>query len=156
MGQADHPGGGKKLSLANFGYALYQPDRAEPFLVTEDSNTWIGGNIHHLPPEIRHPTGDITGLDYTKSDVFGAGCMIYELLNLENPFETDEELVVKNYTQNDLPMIPKRSRYSYALDRLVCLLLRSKPSKRISAKRAGDLVEVMLWGPEELRVCRAR
>ena len=153
VGQADHPGGGKRLSLSNFGYALYQPDKGEPFILnSDDSNSWVGGNIAHLPPEILCPAEDIPELDYTKSDVFGAGCMIYEILNLQNPFEADDSLIKRAYTQTDLPLIPKRSRYSYALDRLVCLLLRHKPSKRISAKRAGDLVEVMLWGPEELRV----
>lgn len=153
MGPADHPGGGKRLSLSNFGYSLYQPERSEPFVVNpDDSNTWLGGNIPHLPPEILNPSEDMTELDYTKSDVFGAGCMIYEMLNLMNPFDGDDSLIKKVYSQSDLPLIPKRSRYSYALDRLVCLLLRYKPGKRITAKRAGDLVEVMLWGPEELRV----
>ncbi|XP_063674371.1 inactive tyrosine-protein kinase PRAG1-like isoform X4 [Bolinopsis microptera] len=152
VGAADHPGGGKRLSLCNFGYSLYQPEKSEPFIVNpDDSNTWLGGNIPHLPPEILNPSEEITELDYTKADVFGAGCMIYEMLNLMNPFEGDDSLIKKVYSQSDLPLIPKRSRYSYALDRLVCLLLRHKPSKRISAKRAGDLVEVMLWGPEELR-----
>lgn len=153
VGQSDHPGGGKRLSLTNFGYALYQPEKSEPFIVNpDDSNTWLGGNLPHLPPEILNPTEDTAELEYTKSDVFGAGCMIYEILNLQNPFEADDGLIMRTYTQADLPLIPKRSRYSYALDRLVCLLLRHKPNKRISAKRAGDLVEVMLWGPEELRV----
>jgi len=152
IGNADHPGGGKRLCVTNFGYALHQQDKAEPFIVNlDDPNVRLGGNLHHLPPEILNPPDDVNELDYTKSDVFGAGCMIYEMLNLQNPFEADETLAMKNYTQADLPLIPKRSRYSYALDRLVCLLLRNKPSKRISAKRAGDLVEVMLWGPEELR-----
>lgn len=152
VGPADHPGGGKRLSLCNFGYSLYQPEKPEPFIVNpDDNNTWLGGNIAHLPPEILNPSEEITELDYTKSDVFGAGCMIYEMLNLMNPFEGEDSLIKKVYSQSDLPLIPKRSRYSYALDRLVCLLLRHKPSKRISAKRAGDLVEVMLWGPEELR-----
>ena len=108
--------------MTNFGYALHQQDKAEPFIVNlDDPNVRLGGNLHHLPPEILNPPDEVNELDYTKSDVFGAGCMIYEMLNLQNPFEADESLAMRNYTQADLPLIPKRSRYSYALDRFVCL-----------------------------------
>lgn len=145
-------GNNLELIIANFGFALHQSrkTRPSPFVLSAGASPQLGGNIEHLPPEILHIPDDSEILDYEKCDPFAAGCLIYELLHLPNPFSEDRSLVKQEYSLSDLPLIPSRSCYSLGLQSLACHLLQHSPAERINACQAVQLLQILLWGPENL------
>lgn len=69
-----------------------------------------GGNSTLMAPEIiLSEPGSFTSLNYTKSDLWTAGTIAYEIFGLENPFySAKKKSMLKNYNYNeeDLPPLP--------------------------------------------------
>lgn len=71
----------------------------------------IGGNIALMAPEVLSAKpGPFTSINYSKSDLWTAGTIAYEMFGMKNPFykTTNEDLVLKNCNYNDgeLPSLP--------------------------------------------------
>jgi len=137
------------LKVNDFTYALQRPLplSSSTFLYGYSELKWLGGTGSKLPPEIINTPEDCQMLDYSLSDCFAAGCVIYEMFNMEVPFDLDEQLIYKKYTKNDLPHIPQRSQYSELIDKLTYLLLQVDTSKRIKPQTALLLTQTILWAP---------
>jgi len=137
------------LKVNDFTYALQRPLplSSSTFLYGYSELKWLGGTGSKLPPEIINTSDDCQILDYSLSDCFAAGCVIFELFNMQVPFDLDEQLIYKNYTRNDLPHIPQRSQYSELIDQLCYLLLQVDTSKRINPQTALLLTQTILWAP---------
>ena len=137
------------MKLTDFTYALHRPPpiTSSTFVYSYGELKWLGGTGSKLPPEIINTPGDCQTLDYSMSDCFAAGCMIYELFGMQPPFDKDEKLISRNYTRGDLLHIPKRSQYSNLINQLIYLLVQVDKSKRIKPHNAMLLVQAILWGP---------
>ena len=137
------------MKLTDFTYALHRPPpiTSSTFVYGYGDLKWLGGTGSKLPPEIINTPDDCQTLDYSMSDCFAAGCMIYELFGMQPPFDKDEKLISKNYTRRDLVHIPKRSQYSNLINQLIHLLVQVDKSKRIKPHNALLLVQAILWGP---------
>uniref|UniRef100_H3AH29 PEAK family member 3 n=2 Tax=Latimeria chalumnae TaxID=7897 RepID=H3AH29_LATCH len=86
---------------------------------------------------------------YKKVDEFQVGILIYELLHQPNPFEKPSELKYKDYSLEDLPVIPNQSVYSPGLQCLAKLLLHADPRARKDISQAKNALELILWGPRK-------
>ena len=137
------------MKLTDFTYALQRPPpiTSSTFVYGYAELKWLGGTGSKLPPEIINTPDDCQTLDYSMSDCFAAGCMIYELFGLLPPFDKDEKLISKNYKKCDLAHIPKRSQYSNLINQLIYLLVQVDKTKRIKPDTALLLVQAILWGP---------
>lgn len=137
------------MKLTDFTYALHRPlpITSTTFTYGYAELKWLGGTGSKLPPEIINTSDDCQALDYSMSDSFAAGCMIYELFRMQSPFDKDEKLISKKYTRNDLACIPRRSQYSSLIDKLIYLLVHADSSKRIKPHTALLLVQAILWAP---------
>jgi len=137
------------MKVTDFTYALHRPPpiTASTFFYGYGELKWLGGTGSKLPPEIINTPDDCQTLDYSMSDSFAAGCMIYELFGMQSPFDKDESLICKNYTRDDLPNVPKRSQYTNLINQLIYLLLQADSSKRIKPHAALLLVQAILWAP---------
>ena len=137
------------MKLTDFTYALHRPPpiTSSTFIYGYAELKWLGGTGSKLPPEIINTPDDCQILDYSMSDCFAVGCMIYELFGMQPPFDKDEKLIGKNYTISDLVHIPKRSQYSNLINQLIYLLVQADKSKRIKPHDALLLVQTILWGP---------
>eukprot|EP00455_Lapot_gusevi_P037599 TRINITY_DN4219_c0_g1_i1.p1 TRINITY_DN4219_c0_g1~~TRINITY_DN4219_c0_g1_i1.p1 ORF type:complete len:147 (+),score=37.66 TRINITY_DN4219_c0_g1_i1:26-442(+) len=71
----------------------------------------LGGAPAYLPPEIRQARSEVDQLDYTKSDVYGLGCVMYEMMHREPvlPIRADTGLRAQDFSRG----------YSLALRQLV-------------------------------------
>ena len=137
------------IKIGSFQYALHHPGplSATSFIYAFHELQWLGGTDACLPPEIMDTADNAQTLNYAHTDCFAIGCLIYELMTGENPFEQDSQLVFSRYHDEDLPPFPQRSPLALHLRRLACMLLRRDPIRRLSASDALLMVEVMLWLP---------
>ena len=96
-----------------------------------------------IPPEVGGSTALEGGsCDYSKSDVWSVGTMIYEMLGEKCPFSPGG-LSPKSYTISDLPPIPH-----YDLSELTRSLLSRHPLERPSAHEAAIKAGSMRWSGE--------
>lgn len=138
-------GTGLLVRLTNFHYALHRtgPVTATTFVYGYRELTWLGGVDSRLPPEIMDTPKNTQTLDYSHTDCFAAGCLIYELLGVENPFEQDCELVYQHYSASDLPPLPS------PLHCLAHLLLQRDTCRRLDASTALYITQALLWLPHQ-------
>ena len=92
-----------------------------------------------IPPEIGTTFEGGGTCDYSKSDVWSVGTMIYEMLGEKCPFSPGG-LSPKTYTLSDLPQIPH-----YQLSELTRSLLSRDPLERPSAHDAAVKAGSMRW-----------
>ncbi|XP_041074026.1 inactive tyrosine-protein kinase PEAK1-like [Polyodon spathula] len=123
-----------RLIISNFSQAKQKRQMVDPDILCDQSR---------LAPEI------ITATQYKKCDEFQTGILIYEMLHQPNPFEECPELKEREYTQADLPPVPRRSLYSQGLQQLARLLLTANPTERILISEARACLQCLLWGPRE-------
>ena len=137
------------IKICSFQYALHRPGplSATSFIYAFHELKWLGGTDSKLPPEIMDTPNNVQTLDYARSDCFAAGCLIYDLLLGENPFERDSKLVYSQYKETDLPMSSGHSSTTTYLFRLAQLLLRRDPTKRISISDALLILQTIQWLP---------
>lgn len=108
-------------------------------------------NLQQVKSQARLAPEIVSASQYSKSDEFQAGILIYELLHQPNPFEVRAQLRAQQreqgYRQEDLPPLPTLSLYSRGLQQLAHLLLEADPSKRIRISEARRVLQCLLWGP---------
>lgn len=131
------------LQLSDYTYALHKKGT---FVYAAQEVKLLGGEDSCLPPEIANNSSTAQELNYSGTDVFEAGCLIYQLLGQENPFESEPGLI-HSYTMADLPPLPPFSPYSLHLQRIAHLLLVPDPQNRISAATSLQVLSCLLWLP---------
>jgi len=109
-----------------------------------------GGNAALMAPEIyNQKPGTFSVLNYTKSDLWAAGAIAYEIFNCKNPFYGDakQHNVLKNstYKEEDLPELPER--VPEVMKHLVGNLLKRNPNKRLDPEVAANVCQLFLWAP---------
>ena len=140
------------LLVANFEHALQQDKNTQPspFILSASVSSHFGGNLEHVPPEIFNAPEDAYTLNYEECDTFAAGCLVYELLHRPNPFAANPHLIEEKYHASDLPPLPLKSRFSGVLDSIARQLLLRHPQERMSVVEAIQMIQALLWGPEDL------
>ncbi|ELU01932.1 hypothetical protein CAPTEDRAFT_122573 [Capitella teleta] len=114
--------GDNVLKIGDFGIAKILQD-------SMDKASTAIGTPYYLSPEICH-----RHLYGTKSDIWAAGCVLYELCCLVPPFDgPDFSLLVVNIIRGLYSPIPKM--YGPLLKDLVDVLLQVQPEKRPSARQ---------------------
>ncbi|KAJ6656740.1 hypothetical protein lerEdw1_003071 [Lerista edwardsae] len=105
-----------------------------------------GGNSCLMAPEVVTATpGPGVVIDYTKTDTWAVGAIAYEILGACNPFYRGEAgLESRSYHDEELPPLPEM--VPLEVKKLVEMLLRRDPSKRLSARVAANVLHLSLWG----------
>lgn len=145
----EEKGADQVVKIGGFHYALHHqgPLSATSFIYAFHELQWLGGSDACLPPEVMDTADNAQTLNYAHTDCFAMGCLIYELMTGENPFEQDSNLVFSSYRDKDMPPFPQRSPTALHIRKLACMLLRKDPIRRLSAADALLVVEAMLWLP---------
>jgi len=109
-----------------------------------------GGNAALMAPEVAMAQpGAFTNINYSKSDLWTAGTIAYELFGLENPFyRTDNGRVkidTRNYKVKELPSLPEATPPLVSI--LVASLLARDPAKRPTPRIAATICQLILWAP---------
>ncbi|XP_032223435.1 uncharacterized protein LOC5522167 isoform X2 [Nematostella vectensis] len=137
------------LIVANFGNILQQPkETTSRFFYKAEKVIQSSGS--HPPPEIVNCTADTGTVDLERCDAFAAGCLMYELLHEVNPFASNSKLICSEYSVEELPQLPERSRFTCGIGAIASGLLERNPSERMLPREALQLLQAFLWGPEEL------
>lgn len=134
------------VKMGHFHYALHRPGplTAASFVYSYEELHWLGGVDSRLPPEIMKTSDDKQMLDYSSTDCFAVGCLIYEFLGVDNPFEVNSQLVYAKYKAADLPPLAFMSQ---ATQKLVWLLLCHDHHDRLTPSAALLLSQALLWLP---------
>ncbi|CAH1954231.1 unnamed protein product [Acanthoscelides obtectus] len=108
-----------------------------------------GGNAALMAPEIvNQQPGTFSVLNYSKSDLWAAGAIAYEIFGSPNPFYAKEgRQMLKNtdYKESDLPELPED--VPFVIRKLVEACLRRRPNKRIDPEIAANVCQLFLWAP---------
>lgn len=114
------------LVITDFGCCLADKTHGL-FLPFTSYDTDRGGNSALMAPEIINQTpGTFSVLNYTKSDLWAAGAIAYELLDGGNPFY-QKKLRNTDYKEEDLPEL--REDVPAVIKALVRNLLKRNPGK---------------------------
>ena len=134
------------VKLGRFNYAVQRPGplSENSFVYSYHELHWLGGADSRLPPEILNTPQETQTLDYSGTDVFAVGCLFYEFLGLDNPFEVNSRLAHIRYELSDLPALPFTRT---ATEKLAHLLLVRDPNARPSPSTALLLCQALLWLP---------
>lgn len=134
------------VKLGRFNYAVHRPGplTSKSFVYSYRELRWLGGADSRLPPEIINTPEDAQTLDYCGTDVFAIGCLFYEFLGLDNPFEVNSRLAHSNYKVSDLPELPLCGILTH---KLAHLLLSRDPKNRPSPSTALLLCQAVLYLP---------
>jgi serine/threonine protein kinase len=113
----------------------------------------IGGNGALMAPEIAlAQPGFSSWLNYTKSDLWAAGAIAYEIFGADNPFTTRDDrmrLHSRTYEEKDLPALPEH--VPNEIQNAVYSLLKRNPSERPSPVSAANALHLWLWAPVEVK-----
>ncbi|XP_018567039.1 serine/threonine-protein kinase PINK1, mitochondrial [Anoplophora glabripennis] len=108
-----------------------------------------GGNTALMAPEILgQQPGTFSVLNYSKSDLWAAGAIAYEIFGCVNPFYGDknqEKLRSINYKEDELPELP--DHVPTIINILVKNCLKRNPSKRLHPEIAANVCQLFLWAP---------
>lgn len=89
-----------------------------------------GGNTALMAPEIiNQQPGTFSVLNYTKSDLWAAGTIAYEIFGCSNPFydTKDGKLRSGSYKEEELPVLP--DEVPFLIKMLIGNCLKRKPNK---------------------------
>ena len=142
-----------QVKISGFTYALHRsgPPRAQPFLYSFEELQWLGGDETKLPPEINNAQNNLPELNYSGTDSFAVGCIIYEMMHEHSPFE-DQNLITKAYTSQDLPNLPQKSKYSVWLQNVAKGLLEMNLQRRLDASFACTILQLVIFDAEQFIV----
>nr|CAH7749211.1 unnamed protein product [Callosobruchus chinensis] len=108
-----------------------------------------GGNAALMAPEIvNQQPGTFSVLNYSRSDLWAAGAIAYEIFGSPNPFYAREgRQMLKNtdYKESDLPEMSMD--VPFIIKKLVEACLRRRPNKRIDPEIAANVCQLFLWAP---------
>ncbi|KRT78283.1 protein kinase, partial [Oryctes borbonicus] len=136
------------LVISDFGCCL--ADRSHGLHLPYTSyDTDRGGNAALMAPEIiNQRPGTFSVLNYTKSDLWAAGAIAYEIFGMNNPFYGGsgyERLKSGTYKEDDLPDLP--NTVPPVIRALVRNLLSPNPNRRLTPEVASNVCQVLLWAP---------
>lgn len=115
------------LVISDFGCCLADKHNGLtlPFTTNEINK---GGNACLMAPEIvTQECGTFSVLNYTKSDLWAAGAIGYEIFGATNPFYSGHRIYSFNYKEDDLPKLP--NEVPHVLQMLIRNLLKRDPKK---------------------------
>ena len=140
-----------QVKISGFTYALHRPGppRAQPFLYTFEELQWLGGDETKLPPEITNAQNNVPELNYSGTDCFAVGCLIYEMMSIGNPFE-DQNLITKSYTTEELPNFQQRSKHTIWIQKVAKGLLEMNIQRRLDATFALSILQLAVFDGEKL------
>ncbi|XP_045470032.1 serine/threonine-protein kinase Pink1, mitochondrial [Harmonia axyridis] len=136
------------LVISDFGCCL--ADRSNGLMLSY-SNPEIdkGGNAALMAPEIyTMQPGTFSVLNYSKSDLWAAGALAYEIFGGDNPFYGGrDKATLRNatYKDEDLPEMP--SHVAPILRELVKNILSRNPNQRLDPEIAANVTQLFLWAP---------
>eukprot|EP01044_Picomonas_judraskeda_P006521 COSAG03_NODE_653_length_6435_cov_8.434186_3_plen_1280_part_00 len=128
------------FKVADFGEALdafefTEPTAPQSFRMPFNAPMSRGGAPHYLPPEIMsEKAGRGKFLDYTASDAWALGMVLYALLSRDEPFSVSNHREFSSATYREL----RRESCSVEVASLVGALLRVDPADRLSAREANE------------------
>lgn len=111
-----------------------------------------GGNCSLMAPEILTAVpGHFSVIDYSRSDLWAVGSLIYEIFGGANPFyrsrKSNVSIDSRIYTEDELPELPNAPR---SISRLTRQILKRDPKQRPSPAVAANVCHLLLWGPPEI------
>ena len=127
--------------LADFGVAIQMEDETlkTPF---PNLGVTIAGAPSHLPPEVMlAEPGPGSYIDYSKSDVFGMGMVLYRMLSGDiraKPFDSDNHA---EYTAESYIELP--DCYDADIKALVRSLLAPDSAQRFTIQQARDAINTI-------------
>lgn len=131
-----------QLVITDFGCSY--TNKSSLSMQYSSADTPLGGNAALMAPEVALATpGLFSFVNYSKSDVWTAGSIAYELFGEENPFYHAARNT--GYAVEDLPSLDPR--VPQCLRRLVAKCLAPEPSDRPSAALAATVCQLYLWAP---------
>lgn len=142
-------GGGDHVTLVDFGIAAGQQGSADATRLTAGGK--VIGTPHYMAPE--QVQGEHREVDH-RSDLYALGCVLFELLTAEVPFDgTGFEVVLAHMTK--APPAPSSvvARIPPEVDALVAGLLRKRPEERIASAdevvaQIDEILETLASGPD--------
>ena len=140
-----------QVKISGFTYSLHRPGapRSQPFLYRFDELQWLGGDETKLPPEITNAQNNVPELNYSGTDCFAVGCLIYEMMHERNPFD-DHNLIVNSYTTEELPNFVQRSKYTGWIQKVAKGLLEMNIQRRLDANYALAILQLLIFDGEKL------
>lgn len=143
-----------RLVIGDFGCCLADSEFGQtlPYFTSDVDR---GGNCSLMAPEISTASpGRDVWLDFSKSDLWAVGTIIYELFSMENPFYGNQSgqvmLDSRTYKESDLPTFP--DEVPGVVRMLARMCLSRDPSQRPSPVDAANLMQIYLWFPDWLCV----
>ncbi|ESP01109.1 hypothetical protein LOTGIDRAFT_207719 [Lottia gigantea] len=147
----DTSDGKPRLVISDFGCCLADNENGLkiPYVSSDQTK---GGNPSLMAPEIVNAVPSVYGrsiLDYSKSDLWAAGSLAYEIFGEENPFygkNHGRSLNSGTYSISDLPPLP--DSVPGIVQDLVYNMLEIDPRKRLTASTAATVLQIYLWNNE--------
>ncbi len=117
---------GGLVKIIDFGIAKGKTDQDKTV-----AGTSVGTPTYMAPEQ--YESGQ--DLDYSKSDIYAIGTMLFQMLTGELPFKSDNEFVQRDSKLFDPPKIPSRfnGEISKELDRIIIKSLAREPGKRFAS-----------------------
>lgn len=112
-----------------------------------------GGNAALMAPEIVNKLpGTFAVLDYSKSDLWAAGTLAYEIFGSRNPFyappnDIGEQSSLLNSTYSDTDLPPLNDDVPTLVQHLITNILQKNPNRRLAPDIAANVMQLFLWAP---------
>ncbi len=131
------------ITIVDFGIAYAKPGNADATRLTANN---LIGTPHYMSPEQAH--GEVVD---ARADLYALGCLLYELLTGETPFDGSGFEVLLAHLGKPVPRpSDKIASIPESIDRLVLALMAKKPAERIaSADMLVELIDDTLDGIED-------
>lgn len=109
-----------------------------------------GGNMALMAPEVMNAeAGSFSQIDYSRSDLWTAGTMAYEIFGGTNPFYSPgSSLKNTSYNENKLPPLPVGA--PLAIQKLVKDILHKDPKQRPSPSFAATVCQILFHASADL------
>ncbi|KAL3280758.1 hypothetical protein HHI36_003993 [Cryptolaemus montrouzieri] len=136
------------LVISDFGCCI--ADKSHGLLLPYSSyDIGKGGNAALMAPEIyTQQPGTFSILNYSKSDLWAAGSIAYEIFGTTNPFYGRMgQIKLKNatYKDEDLPELPEE--VPLIIKMLIKNILSRNPNERLDPEVAANVSQLFLWAP---------
>ncbi|GIY23724.1 hypothetical protein CEXT_632601 [Caerostris extrusa] len=109
-----------------------------------------GGNMALMAPEVVNAeAGQFSQIDYSRSDLWTAGTIAYEIFGGTNPFYSPgSNLKRASYNENNLPPLPDST--DAVIQKLVKDILHKDPNQRPNQNFAATVCQILLHASSEL------
>lgn len=122
-------GGEDRITIVDFGIAAGQQGSADATRLTAGGK--VIGTPHYMAPE--QAQGEHEDIDH-RTDLYALGCVLFELLTCEVPFDgTGFEVVLAHMTRQPDAPSQRLASIPREVDALVLALMRKRPAERPSS-----------------------